>query len=258
MCSKTKEDNIVTVGGVIYKKQVILADANLPYKFTMDRNRNNLLFCINADEFSDQSFHSVILNLDKGSVAIVPGIRNGFASAVDQTTGNVYLGGSDGVFSYNYYTNNIDKPALIAGIDVFDMFYQKHLYIVDTATQSLKVFKYGKQMIVPNLEGHLIHHFVVDIDGNVYFVDPTGLYVMKNGTDRAILLDDRVLQYRGATLDINGVPHFIAQDGIYKVNGVTEEPERILAIDKGFGLAFDKNNNIVYGDERAVITLNRC
>lgn len=258
MCSNSKKENIVTIHGVSFRKHVILADANLPYKFTIDRNRNNLLFCINADEFSDQSFHSVILNLDRGSAAIVPGIRNGFASAVDQATGNVYLGGSDGIFSYNYHTNNIDKPALISGIDVFDMFFQKYLYFVDTATQSLQVFKHGIREIIPNLEGRLIHHFVIDEDCNLYFVDPTGLYVMKNGKGRALLLDDRILHYRGATLDVHGAPHFIAQDGIYEIDTATGHPELILSVDKGFGLAFDKNNNFVYSDERAVITLIRC
>lgn len=257
MCSSSKEDNIVTIRGEMYKKQVILADANLPYKFTIDRYRNNLFFCINADQFSDQSFHSVILNLHKGSAAIVPGIRNGFASAVDQTTGSVYLGGSDGIFSYNYHTNNIDRPALVSETDIFDMCFQKYLYFVDTATQSLQVIKNGKQKNVPNLEGHLLQYFVVDEDRNLYFVDATGLYVLKSGKDRAVLLDDRVLQYRGATLDMHGAPHFIAHDGIYEIDGETGQPEIILSVEKGLGLAFDKNNNIVYSDERAVITLIR-
>lgn len=255
--SSTDESNVI-LHGVPYKKHVILADVNYPTKLSIDRHQNNVVFCINADEFSDQSFHSVILNLERGLPFVVPGIRNGFASAVDHTNGSVYLGGSDGIYVYNHETKTIDRPALVSGIDIFDMFFQKYLYFVDTATQSLHILKDGKQMKVSNLDEHLIHHFVVDEKGNLYFVDPRGLYILKRGKHRAILLDDTTLHYRGVTLDKHGAPHFIAQDGIYEINRETGQIEKKLSLEKGFGLAFDKNNNIVYSLERELIRLIRC
>ncbi|RVE41684.1 hypothetical protein evm_013672 [Chilo suppressalis] len=170
-----------------FTQKIILADVNIPYKFSLDRSRDNLFFCINADEFSEQSFHSVILELNDGSTAIVPGIRNGFASAIDQTTGSVYLGGSD-----------------------------------DTATQHLHVYKNNKVAIIPELKEHEILHFAIDADNNIIFVNTAGLYILHK-----------------------------AQDGIYKI-GDNKKLVNTLLLENGYGLAFDKDNNIVYSNERTV------
>lgn len=249
------KDITVTVQGVPYKKHVILADVNIPSKFSIDRNRNNLFFCINADQLSDQSFHSVVLNLETGSTAIVPGIRNGFASAVDQNSGAIYLGGSDGIFSYNYQTGDVDKPALLSGVDIFDMYYKDDLYFVDTANQNLNLCKDGKMKTVfPPDSRYLIHHCALDHSNTFYFVSSSGLYKRKKDSTSATLLDNSGIQYRGVAFDIHGDPYFVAQDGIYVIKEVLR-PQLIYAVDNAFGLAFDKNNNLIYSDERSVMIL---
>ncbi|XP_049874476.1 ommochrome-binding protein-like [Pectinophora gossypiella] len=159
--TKQLKDPVVLVRGKPYRKRVILADANIPYKLSVDRCTNNLFFCINADEFSDQSFHSAVLNLETEATSIIPGIRNGFASAVDQNTSSVFLGGSDGIYLYNYTINDVMKPALINGIDIFDMYFHKELYFVDTASQNLFILKDGKKNLIPEAKGCLIHHFAI-------------------------------------------------------------------------------------------------
>ncbi|CAG9793852.1 unnamed protein product [Diatraea saccharalis] len=239
------------------RRQVILADVNIPYKFSLDRSKNHLFFCINADEFSEQSFHSVVLELHGGSTTIVPGIRNGFASAVDHASGSVYLGGSDGIYKYNYQTKDVITPSLIGEIDIFDMYFQKYLYFVDTANQNLYTYKNNKVTIVPELKDHQILHFVIDVDDNIIFVNGAGIHILPKGEKSAILYDNRNINIRGATTDINGLPFFIAQDGIYKI-GDNMELVKILILENGYGLAFDKDNNIVYSDERTVNKLIPC
>lgn len=247
-------DLVVKIRGMPYRKHVILADVNIPYKFSLDRRNNTLFFCMNADGFSDQSFHSVVLDLNTEIPSVVAGIRNGFASAVDQTSGQVYLGGSNGIYPYNYITNDVNKLALIRGVDIFDMYYNKDLYFVDTSTQILHICKNGTDKIVPETKDYLIHHFVVDDEG-FYFVNPTGLFFKPHGSIAATRLDDGEIHYRGATVDTLGAAHFIAHDGIYAVDKQTRRPEKILCVENGYGLAFDDNNNIVYGNERSVIKL---
>lgn len=251
MFSYQQDVLFMEVNGKLHKKQVILADVNIPYKFTINRKKNCLFFCINADEFSEQSFHSVMLDLHSGSPTVVPSIRNGFASAVDQTTGTVYLGGSDGIYLYNLQTKDIIKSPLVSGIDIFDMYFQNELYYVDTANQSLYVYKNSKSIVVPELKDYQIQHFVIDAQDNVMFVNSTGLFILMKGSRTATLYDDRNINFRGATLDLFGVPHFIAQDGIYSVDE-NKELVKILALENGYGLAFDKDNNIIYSDERTV------
>lgn len=247
-----KKDSGVLVCGIPHKKVVMLADANIPYKFTIDRNSNSLFFCINADEFSDQSFQSVVLNLDSGLATIIPGIRNGFASAVDQATGNVYLGGSDGIFKYNYRTNDIEQPALVNRIDIFDMYFTDELYFVDTAKQHLYVYRDGIKTLVSELKDNLIQHFVIDVNSDIYFVNPSGLFVLEKGRKFPMLINGNDVSIRGATTDVNGHPYFVAQDGIYSIDKESKQLAKIVSVNRGYGLAFDKENNIVYSDERSV------
>lgn len=242
----------IFINGKPKKKHVILADVNVPYKLTIDRNKNTLFFCINADEFSDQTFQSVVLNLDTGFANIVPGMRNGFASAVDQVNGDVYLGGSDGIYKYNYSTNDIDKSALIHRLDIFDMFFKEKLYFVDTAKQNLYVYKDKGKCVVPGARQHLIQHFVIDANRDLYFVNATGLFVLGNGCKSPMLINGTDISIRGATTDAFGTPYFVARDGIYGIDKEMNELVMLFAVDDAYGLAFDANNNIVYSDARTV------
>lgn len=251
MFSYQQDVTFMEVSGKLHKKHVILADVNIPYKFSLNRNDDSLFFCINADDFSEHSFHSVVLELQSGLATIIPGIRNGFASAVDQTTGAVYLGGSDGIYKYNSHTKDVISPALISGIDIFDMYFQNYLYFVDTANQNLYVYKNDRTILIPELKDYQIQHFVVDAQENVMFVNSTGLFILVKGSKLATLYDDRNINFRGATTDKLGVPHFIAQDGIYTIDE-NKELSKILLLENGYGLAFDRDNNIIYSDERTV------
>lgn len=250
-----KPQEVVLLYGKPYRKQVILADANVPYKLTLDRIKNKLFFCINADEFSNQSFHSVVLDLDTGVGSVIPGIRNGFASAVDPLEGTVYLGGSDGIFKYNYQTLDVDKSPLIKGVDVFDMFFKNEIFFVDTATQNLCTVKNGRKFPVKALKEFLIQHFVIDNNNDTYFINSMGLFVLPHGSKNATAYPDGNLNFRGAAVDASGVPYFIAEDGIFAIDQQSKSLQKVLSVKNGYGLAFDKDNNIVYSDDRSLTKL---
>ncbi|XP_050352101.1 ommochrome-binding protein-like [Nymphalis io] len=244
--------------GKPYRKHIILADVNIPYKFSIDRNKNKLFFCINADEFSDQSFQSVVVDLNSGLVKIVPNIRNGFASAVDQNTGTVYLGGSDGIYQYNYTTQEIVRPAIVNGVDVFDMHFKDYLYFVETTNLDLYVLKNNKKTIVYNVEEYGIYHFAVDSDDNAILANPNGIFFLSKKAKSPTMFSDSIRNIRGVTTDTEGKPYLIAKNGIYVIDQKNLQLIKILSLTDGYGLAFDKNNNIVYSDQRSVIKLIPC
>lgn len=255
---KVKFESSVVINGIPYKRQVLLSGANVPSKLSLDRQTNHLFFSVNASEVARQSFHSVVLNLDTGAKAIIPGIRNGFASAVDPV-GSVYLGGSEGIFQFNYDTHNVNKPAIISGVDVFDMYFQNGLYFVETATQNLFKWKNNEKSIVDTVEGYGIQYFAVSPNGDILFVNSTGAYLMRYETLYPMTFGgaSRGTHFRGVTIDVNGVPYLIAQDGIYTVDMTHRHIVRILPMENGYGLAFDRDNNIVYSDDRSVVKLIR-
>ncbi|XP_023936719.2 ommochrome-binding protein-like [Bicyclus anynana] len=248
-------DKVVKVGNKLYKKHVVLADVNIPFKFSIDRNSNKLFFCMNADEFSDQSFQNVILDLNTESVNIVPNIRNGFASAVDQNTGSVYLGGSDGIYLYNYQTHDVEKPPIVQGVDVFDMYFKDNLYFVDTTNLDLHVLKNNQKTIVSSVEEYGIHHCVIDGSDNLILVNPAGVYLMAKEAKSPTRFCNNIENIRGITTDIHGQPFLIAQHGIYAIDCKNNQVTMVLPLENGYALAFDKDNNIIFSDGRSVVKL---
>lgn len=249
---RVKVEPLIVIKGISYKKQIILADLKVPTKLSIDRQTNNLFFRINSDQYSDQNFHSVVLNLDTGLNAIIPSIRNGFASAVDPA-GSVYLGGSDGIYRFNYSTRDVDEPGILENVDILDLYFNKYLYFVETSSQN--VFRWSKKnkFMVRKLEGFGIQHFSVHDNEDIFLVNPAGVYIYRKGSLSPITFGcARNGHFRGLAVDIYGAPYLIAQDGIYSVDMLHRQIMKMLHIENAYGLAFDKDNNIIYSDERSV------
>lgn len=238
-------------------KKVILVDVNIPYNFSIDRKRDKLFFCINADEVCDQSFQSAVADLNTGCASVIPNVRNGFASAVDQDTGTVYLAGSDGIFKYNNLINDIEKPALIKNIDVFDMkFNNNFIYFIDTANMNLFVLKNGKKVCVATIEEYGIQHFTF-ADQYVILSNANGLYyyVKENCDCEPVMISNTVDNIRGLVTDLNGLPHIVAQRGLFFIDLESMDVIQLMCLEDGYALDFDKNNNIIYSDGRTVIKI---
>lgn len=251
-----KLDEPVFLRGVPQKRQILLADANIPYKFSLDRKHNRLFFCINAEELTDQSFQSVVLELDTKASYVIPGLRNGFASTVDQATGTTYLGGSQGIYRFNPSKRDVEKQPYLDGVDVFDMYYKNDLYYVDTANQNLFVYRNNKKIAVPEVKEYLIHHFIIDESDDIFFVNASNLFLLRKGAKAPTLFNNRSLNCRGITTDNYGTPHLMLEDGIYSVDKKHSQLTKILAINNGYGVAFDRHNDIIYSDDRSIIKLN--
>ncbi|KAJ8713472.1 hypothetical protein PYW07_013842 [Mythimna separata] len=188
-----------------------------------------------CDIIGHQSFQSVVLDLDTGQTSIVPRLRNGFASAVDQATGDVYLGGSDGIYKYNYISQDIEKPALVHKTDIFDMYFDHYLYFVDTAKQNLYVYKDKTKSLVPEAKDNLIQHFVFDANSDLYFVNPTGLFLLKKRCKSPTLVHGNDISFRGATTDAFGTPYFVAHSGIYCIDKDNNQLMLRLSVNNGYG-----------------------
>lgn len=256
---KVKFETVVVINGYRYKKQMVLGNPsnNVPSRLVIDRLTNHLFFCINSNE-PGQIHNSIVLNLATGLNAIIPDIQNGFATAVDPE-GSVYLGGSDGIFEFDYATNNIKKPGILEGVDIFAMYFHKCLYFVETANQSLFMWKDKQKSLVDVLHGHAIQYFVVTKNDDIVFVNSSGVYMLRKGTSLPLTFGGaaRGAHFRGVTIDSHGAPYLIAQDGIYSLDMIHQQVVRSLPLRNGCGLAFDNDNNIIYSDERSLTKLVR-
>lgn len=249
-----KEDECpgVKINKVYYEPETLLEDLDRPYLFAVDYSTNNLYFSYNIKE-NDDEFRTARLNLNTKEFRNIQGVTNGFAQAVDQGTHEIYIGGSDGIYKYDYVKN---KAEIIAerGSNIWTLYFKDVLYYSLFPHQFLYVLEDGQPRRFRDLEDTKIDHFVIDNENYIFFSNNTGLYSQKKGTKDAVLYKESPV-LRALTTDINGNVYACLSDGIYAVRKATTSMERIYDLVDGFGLAFDNDNNFVYGDGSRVIRL---
>lgn len=240
------------IDGVYYETETLREDLDRPYLLVVDNSTNNLYFSYNVKE-NDDEFRSARLNLNTKEFNNIEGVTNGFAQTVDQTTHEIYIGGSDGIYKYDYGQN---KAEIIGerGSNIWTLYFKDVLYYSLFPHQFLYVMEDGQSRRFPDLEDTKVDHFVIDKENDIFFSNNTGLFSQKKGTKNAVLYKETPV-LRSLTTDKNGNVYACLQDGIYAVRKSTTSLERVVEINDGFGLAFDNDNNIVYSDASRLIRL---
>lgn len=240
----------VNINGLYYDKEILKDEIDRPYLLAVDYSSNNLYFSYNVNE---EEFRSARLNLNTKEFSNIEGITNGFAHTVDQETHDIYIGGSDGIYKYDYGNN---KAELIAGkgIDIWRVYFNGVLYYSEFPNQFLYMLVDGESRRFPDLEDTKVYDFVIDKDDDIFFTNATGLFSQKKGTKNATLYVENPVM-RSLTTDKEGNVYACLQDGIYVANKAATSMDKIIEIDDGFGLTFDNDNNIVYSDAKRLIRL---
>lgn len=246
------ECNGVKINGVYYDTETLREDLDRPYLLAVDYSTNNLYFSYNVKE-NDDEFRSARLNLNTKEFHNIEGVTNGFAQAVDQETHEIYIGGSDGIYRYDYGNN---KTEIIAerGSNIWTLYFKEVLYYSVFPAQFLYTLIDGESRRFVDLEDTKVDHFVIDNEDDIFFTNTTGLYSQKKGTKNAVLFKESPV-LRSLTTDINGNVYACLQDGIYAVKKSSASLDKVVEINDGFGLAFDNDNNIVYSDANRLVRL---
>ncbi|XP_047032672.1 ommochrome-binding protein-like [Helicoverpa zea] len=242
----------VTINGVYYDAETLREGLDRPYLLAVDYSTNNLYFSYNVKENED-FFKSARLNLNTKEFHNIEDISNGFAQTVDQVTHDVYIGGSDGIYKYNFGEN---KAELIGekGSNIWSLYFKDVLYYSVFPAQFLYILEDGQGRRFVDLEDTKVDQFVIDNQDDIFFSNATGLFSQKKGTKDAVLyLESPVL--RSLTTDKNGNAYACLQDGIYTIKKSSTSLEKVLEVDDAFGLAFDVDNNIVYSDATRLVRL---
>lgn len=242
----------VNITGVSYESETLKEDLDRPYLLAVDYSTNNLYFSYNVKEDEDD-FRSARLNLNTKEFNNIEGVANGFAQAVDQRTHEVYIGGSDGIYKYDY---GLNKAELVGerGSNIWTLYFKEVLYYSIFPYQFLYVLEDGQPRRFRDLEDTKVDHFVIDNEDDIFFSNNTGLYSQKKGTKNAVLYKENPV-LRSLTTDINGNVYACLQDGIYAVRKSSTSLEKVVELSDGFGLAFDNDNNIVYSDASRLVRL---
>lgn len=233
-----------------YKKEILATIPHSPNQIAVDRISNVLYFSF------DSGMGEYIpgkLKIGNNTLYVLKGIKDAFAMASDFANGDLYFGGSHGIYKYNPALRSLKRLA-VQHLDIWWLIIRRKIYFIKFP--SLSAFKYENRSIkyVEQLRNHTVHQFVFDKEDNIYFINNTGLFEIKSESQEAILLRDQP-KFIGMATDNHGYVYLCSDDGIFIISKVLERVKKIINIQGVLGLTFDRDNNIIYSDSHEIVRL---
>ncbi|XP_059054723.1 ommochrome-binding protein-like [Achroia grisella] len=233
-----------------FMKETLATLSHSPNQLAVDKSSNILYFSF---DMGQGEYIPAILRIDTKKLTVLKGVKDAFAMAADNSTGEIYFGGSYGIYKYNPLVKDL-KRLSVSNLDIWWLFIKNDIYFIKFP--SLSAFYYQNKTLkyVPQLKSFTIHQFVFDEDGNVFFINSTGLFGIKNDSFNAVLLKDSP-KFLGMSLDNDGHVYVCSEDGIFVISKIIQKVKRVINIQGVLGFTFDKHNNIIYSDSHELVRL---
>lgn len=249
---------------VFNKMDVLQQGLSRPYQLSYYKKNHEIFFSNNVGNFTEDKFEIRRLHGSADSNITstkVDNVKNGFAVTIDNKNDVAYFGGSDGVHKYDLEEGKLNK--IINNHDIWDMFFSKHLYFITYPHQRLYKYSEFKRNRSQKYEWHAvlekwidekIYQFAIDKDDDVFFTNDTGLFMIRNGTERRKHITGETV-FRCIELDNEGEALFCGKDAIFVVNKETHALEELVYVKNIFGLTFDKAGHIIYSNPTEIVKL---
>lgn len=231
-----------------YIKESLASLVHSPNQLVVS-NTNTLYFSFDSGQ---GEYIPALLNIDTKKLTVLKGVKDAFAISRDTETDEIYFGGSHGIYKYNPKYKTLKKLG-VNNLDIWWLQVQGKLYFVKFP--SLKVYYYENKSInyVPILRNTNVNQFVFDGDNNIFFINSTGLFCI-NGENHVIFLKDNP-RFLGMAVDKAGHVHLCSENGIYVISKTVQKITRIVSVQGVLGMAFDKNNNLIYSNSQEIVRL---
>ncbi|XP_013194139.1 ommochrome-binding protein-like [Amyelois transitella] len=231
-----------------YVKETLAVLTHSPNQLAVDKTSNTLYFSF---DFGQGEYVPAILRIKTKNLTVLQGPKDAFAIAVNDTSGEVYFGGSHGVYKYNSFLKSL-KILAVNNLDIWWL-HVKNQMLYFIRFPSLQAFCYHNRTLKPveRLLSLSVQQFIVDDHDNIFFINSTGLYGVKNDSKTIISLKNDV-KFIGMAIDNKGDVFASAEDGIYIVNRIITKVKRVVNIPGVLGLTFDKNNYLIYSDSHEI------
>lgn len=230
-----------------YAKEILLAITHSPNQLAVDKSSNTLYFSF---DMGQGDFVPAVFNMDNKKLTVLNGVRDAFALASDDSS-NIYFGGNNGIYRYEKQSL---KQLNIKNLDIWWLYIRNNIYFIKFPNLEAHYYKNMTVKELPELKGKVVHQFVLDKQGNVFFINGSGLYGVRRGRHRDIMLRDNP-KFLGMATDNNGDVYVCSEDGIYVVSKMVIKVKKIVNVQGVLGLTFDKLNNIVYTNAYEIVRL---
>ncbi|KAM3968992.1 ommochrome-binding protein-like [Aphomia sociella] len=244
----------IYVNGIYHEKEILLSDIVRPSLLTVDHSSNVLYFSILHKDEEDLPHRPARLDLNTKEFKVID-VDGGYALTVDQKTGDVFIGGDDGLYKYDPSSNIVEFIGE-KGKNILTIYHKDILYFTTVDCRFLYTFTNGRSTKFQDIQNLEVENLIIDCNDDMFFINDDGLYCQKKGMSNAILYaglkDSSPLSL---TADANGTIHVCYREGVFKVNKATASLIKVLDLDQAFGATFDSENNIIYADLRTIVRL---
>ncbi|XP_030036352.2 ommochrome-binding protein [Manduca sexta] len=246
----------VVVNGKNYEKEVLKDNIHQAYQLSFDPQQNTLFFSYSDEVDSKTVLKMGYLNLATKSFGEISGVKDGMATAVDTTNHIVYLGGKDGIYTYDYATKSV-KNLGVTSLSIWQMFYCPiHGLFFTTSDEKPYVFKDGQVKQIVEASSSKTRVMAVGEHHDVFFANSSGIFLFNHHTNKVVDLGD--YNVNAFTKDSKGKLYFSSPVGFYAVNEADRKMNKLISEtgeDSIWGAAFDKDDNIVYSNEDNIVKL---
>lgn len=230
--------------------------------FTNLRQPSNLVFHESKKIFFRQTvihgqyykdFKITVCDMIKKKCSDIENIKGGYAIGLDLTTHEIFLGGYNGIYKYNFETK---LPEYFSEKDrsVRDLFIRNNFYYIRYPSNRLYVYRKNQFIKVKEGKNFEIEHFYQSKHKNIYYSNKTGLFLVEAKGKESYSIKNRIT-VKQITEDIYGTIYFLANDGIYVEINEYWDLKNVYNRTGLYGLAFDKSGHPIIADKSTIFRL---
>ncbi|XP_045506693.1 ommochrome-binding protein-like [Colias croceus] len=240
---------------VYHDQHILLKNLGRPNNLVMHRFTGTLFFSQTIQRGTDVDFVIMACQIYEKNAPCqeIMGVAGGYAIAYDEGNDDIYFGGHNGIYKYNFLKKSAEFFAE-EGKSIWGLFIQKNFYYIEYPTQKLYVYQNERFMQVAEAMNIEIDNFFISKKGEVYLSNKTALYKVEKMSKYIVMIDDEVA-VRQIIDDSYGDVYFCGADGVYLEDKPYNRIKKIADINKAFGMTFDEKDNVIYSDERAIYAL---
>ncbi|XP_047036343.1 ommochrome-binding protein-like isoform X1 [Helicoverpa zea] len=252
------QSDLIVCDGVIFHnvyfdRELLFKDLGRPYNLVMHKFSGILFFSHTIQNGTQVDFGIRACHLEKRTCREILGVPGGYAIAYDAGNDDIYFGGHDGIYKYNFLTKSAEFFAE-EGKSIWGLFVRRNFYYIEYPTQKLYVYQDDSFVQVAEAINIEVDHFFVSKHIDVYFSNKTALYKVERPNNEAIVLNDEIV-IRQIVEDSYGDVFFCAGDGIYLEDKPYHKVKKVAEIEQAFGMTFDDKDHIIYSDKDKIYRL---
>ncbi|CAH2093279.1 unnamed protein product [Euphydryas editha] len=231
-----------------YIKENLASLVHSPNQLAFSSVTNTLYFGFDSGQ---GEYLPAVYNIDTKKLTVLRGVKDAFAMASD--TNEVYFGGSYGIYRYSPILKSLKRLG-VSNLDIWWIQVKSKIYFIKFPSLRLYYYENRKIKPVPQLRNTTINQFVFDSDDNIFFINGTGLFGVKNDSTDIIFIKNNP-RFHCIAVDISGHVHLCSDDGVYVIGKMLQKVKKIYNINGVLGMTFDKDNNLIYSDSHDIIRL---